>query len=488
MQQLKEILKKIRLENSLDESSIYLEEHNKEVHYSYNHSIAMIKSSNCFSLISYDNLQALAHSIILYYKDKFEDLDSNSDLFFNLKFKNLSGNKKSSKFSHLMNHDYVVKKLKKLKEIYTEVFYLSKSKESYATKHLTSYTNKKVLRENEFLENTYLKNSNGDVFSLKELSRTGEDRASELYAFNKQLEEKSIDMKKTWIFATITCPGIFHINAQKSRNSWNGNTTPKDSVDFINKIWRNFIKEANRQNLNIFGNWSKEPHKSSAVHLHALIYCDFSDVERVNELLKRYTRQAFEDVNCRYYDNKDIQSCKCVVEDSADNLKKVGKKKASPASYIFKYIMKSLLLESFTFVNKNGKEQKVRLDNEDFEAIRAHYKLYKYRRFGFFGIDRCIVLWRELKRFSKLELTTENETLKKLVKMVDDNNFKDFSNSELKLEVNFVYKHNVYDEDGNFAFIYNDGFGDPKKQIVGIEINGVEYKTHNDYELFVKSK
>ncbi|GLX85851.1 hypothetical protein tloyanaT_21030 [Thalassotalea loyana] len=478
MEDLKTLLNGIKLCREKTQSERILEEliaiqeyddlceRNELLQFIYNHSIVQIKQSKKSSIVFYENLSLVTYNLISYYKDKFDSLSSNSEIAFGLKFSQLAGNRKDSKFNHLMDFEYLYKKLEQIKLIYIECINLHKYKMSYVTDRLLDKTKKKLEKEKLYLENTYLKNQSGEVFSLAQLTRDNDTKLAELHAFNKQLELKAEAMGFTWVFATITCPPKFHINPKQSKSDcWDRESTPKDSVNFINKIWSNFRKKIDKLDIDMpFGFWSKEPHSSAAVHKHALIFCRKEDVSAICRWISHYTKLSFSNVGHKYV--HDV-SCKFVVEKTSEKLADKGKKKAKPSSYIFKYIKKGLCISDE--------------DSKEFRQIQSHYKEHKYRRFGFFGIDRCIVLWRELKRFNKLELKTDDEALLELSKMVKDNNFKDFCTSPLKDFVEFIYKDAIYDEYGNFIEYYLDDYGDDKKQICGFVCNGVEYKTRNEY-------
>lgn len=462
-----EFLEKLKL---LDDFLIS-EEKEKLDKFINEHSYNNIRSCKASEIVRFENLSYIAFNLINEFKNKKHYLKYSDVIAFGIKFSSFSGNSKLSKFNRLMNFDYLKSKLKTIRSIYIECYNLNLTKKSYVTDELLFFTKKKLEKEKEFLDNRFLKNNFGSVFSLSDLTRSSEAKASELYAFNKQLEEKADALGYTWIFATITCPPKFHINPQNGSNSWDRESTPKDSVIFLNKIWSNFRKKMNKLEINFFGFWSKEPHASSSVHKHILVYVNKNNVSTVCRCISHYTKVAFEFFSPKVFIPK--VSCFFEIEKESEKLSEKGVKKAKPSSYIFKYIKKSLFDDCSDLNN---------------DKIKAHYKKYKYRRFGFFGIDRCISLWRELKRFNKLGLKTDSEALNSLLEQVKNNNFKDFCVNPLKNVISYFYKDAIYDDSFNLLELPVDKYGDFKKQVRGIISQGVIYKTRFEYTLFVGSQ
>lgn len=462
------------------------EELEQYTYYSNSFHIDQIVEMSASKIMNFKDFHSLSSLLIRYYKEKSHLLDLNSVIAFDIKLKDFCGNSIESKKKRLFNSEILMKKLKKLQYVYAECFRNYKEKSRYVSKYQVLYINKKIIKEQEMLKNTYIRSeSTGKIYNLADMTRSNSSKMSELYCINKQLSQVAESKGFTWIFPTFTCPSKFHINAQ-ARDSWDRESNPKQSSDFISKIWRAIFKRLSQLKISdeIFGCWTKEPHVSMSVHKHALLYVNPEYLKLLKSVIVQCVKNEYEKEGAFFQAGVSV---KIIEEKDSKQLAKKSKKKASPATYIFKYIMKSMLIESCV-IKDNDKDKIIDIDNTDFEAIRAHYRSFSYRRFGFVGLDRCLGFWRELKRFDQLSLdTNNNKTLETLLFYVKTNNFKAFNDSELRKNVKMIYACAEYDEKGNVLSYKKDDFGDDIKIVIGFKIDSQAFVTRTSFEILNKS-
>lgn len=249
--------------------------------------------------------------------------------------------------------------------------------------------------------------------------------------------------------------------------------TPKDSNDFLNTIWTNLKRKLGKLNIFTYGHWCKEPSESMAIHMHALIYCNSHEVETIKKWANHYSEAQFDKFDSDFIENISVKF------DQGD-CQTYQKLKNSKSATISKYINKHLLqcLNISADKSANSKRNKINSNGESEQDIndkvKAHADKFSYRRYSFFGVDKCLKVWRELKRFVIQQGIPEsaNEAFTELLTLAKNNNFKGFLTSKFRNVISLLckpvndIKHNKYRELG--------------VKVSGISIDGVDYCTRQD--------
>jgi len=233
-----------------------------------------------------------------------------------------------------------------------------------------------------YLENTFIGTKDGKTsLKLADIAKKPEHKIAELYTAAKGLEKIQKTKGYSWIFVTVSCPPEFHPNPAKGKRSWDRELTPKDSSQHLQGGWARTRAQTAKNGIEMFGIWSKEPHKDGCPHMHALIYAHSDDLEQIEKNLRNQFGQS-------------DQAVKVVKPDG----------RATPTTYILKYLMKAVGCEQAP--NKKGQ-----IENHD--SVEAASALWGYRKYGFFGVKSSLGLWRELRRTADLEESEIPENIKR---------------------------------------------------------------------------
>jgi len=392
-------------------------------------------------------------------------LTLNYHIAFGIKLKHFSGSSKCSKIKRVIDSKAVYKKLKDTFDIYKEVYFFSKSNNSYVTDFALKKFEQKVLQTEAFLENSVFISNTGQLTSIKSHTTSEKDKASEFHGTCKQLEELATKTNKHWLSATITCPPIFHINPVGRTRCWNGVLTPKHANEFQNKIWENTLRQLTKKQIFPFGHWVKEVNKSSAIHRHALLYCSSSEVPEIKKWLSHYTESAYKKLNSNFVENRAIRydmGHSCEIDEWGI------KRTTGISSYLNKIILFCLNLDNhYSSINKE------KIDAKTVSKTNAHAARYKYRRYGVIGMKKSLTLWRQLKYFAKnTEVLCINSPLGKLTDMAKNNRLSEFMRSSYRKDLSLIYSPKGEDW-GNDKTKYGENI----KKIFGFSFKRINYYT-----------
>lgn len=201
----------------------------------------------------------------------------------------------------------------------------------------------------------------GQSFRLIEMMKgEGKRKAAEIYAMVKGLEAYAKEDGKTWAFLTLTAPARMHSNPKKGKNSWDG-TPPDVACDHLLKNWQE-VEASCRTTLKIVmsGVHVTEAHEDACPHLHGMVFANPEDMGKIEAEFRKKP------------DWKSEAGMKFVLNNG----------KASAASYLFEYILKSI-----------GSIEKLKGENGSNDAWRSTWDI---RSHAFFGMPPK-GLWRDLR-------------------------------------------------------------------------------------------
>lgn len=237
-----------------------------------------------------------------------------------------------------------------------------RSAQKYASKYAVAARTEQNRRNTNYLANTRITNGFKSL-SLAEVARTPAHRAAEVYTIAKGLERLADRKGFSWVFATMTCPPHMHPNPSKGKSSWDG-TTPKDAARFLSEGWARIRARIAKLDIDYHGIWTKEPHQDGCPHMHSLIYADAESLE----LIAGYIADEFggEPATRFQWPNGS----------------------AAPTTYVTKYLLKAI----------GGTMTSAEI--EDASEIETSAAIWGYRRFGLFGIQSAVGLWRMTRRIA----------------------------------------------------------------------------------------
>lgn len=270
--------------------------------------------------------------------------------------------------------------------------------EAYCSAELLRFQEEKDIEQQEFIENTeivYVKNEKEERVALSKFALTDERKASEIYMKVKDLEKEADKKGYIALFTTFTCPAEFHSNPASGRNCWDG-STPRQASDWLSAKLVALNKDRERHDIQTLGMWCKEAHKDQCVHMHSMFFVHPDQADELITLIYKHYSHSDNAVRIVYI--------------SDEEAKKSGKKGASPASYITKYVIKSL-----------------REKSDESMKNKAVARLWGFRMYGFFGKTKTI-LWRAFDRFfdkepCELLKTFKNQVFVHLAKLRQSGSF-----------------------------------------------------------------
>lgn len=273
--------------------------------------------------------------------------------------------------------------------------------EAYCSAELLRFQEEKDIEQQEFIDNTeivYVRNEKEERVALSKFALTDERKASEIYMKVKDLEKEADKKGYIALFTTFTCPAEFHSNPTTGRNCWNG-ATPREASDWLSAKLVSLNKDRERHEIETLGMWCKEAHKDQCVHMHSMFFVRPDQADELIGLIHKHYSHSENAVR--------------IVRISEEEAKKSGKKGASPASYITKYVIKSL-----------------REKSDESMKNKAVARLWGYRMFGFFGRTKTM-LWRTFDKFfnkepHELKSMFKNKAFVKLAELRNANKFWDF--------------------------------------------------------------
>ena len=423
---------------------------------------------------SFDEVRAISFVLARYYKNNPVNHE-NQVIFFEFTFRDVKGADINTRNKRLSVGDYIFNKLSKRKETHNESVLFHKEKGEYCSVSCVEKYKNKLKKREEFLSKRMLVVNENLSISMNEMIETQQQsKLSEVYLTNTMLEQMASNEGRSWMMITLTAPGKYHINPVKGKNRWNKDCSPIECDSFLTRAYRAAYKalkkDVERSKIEeIYGAWSKEPHKSGAIHMHVLFYVLPNEVERYKELFTNALRNSFKREGERFYKNTSINfktQNKDFIEYDKDG--NVTKKAGSGASYLFKYIMKSLNVMEFK--PQEGKRIKI----EDGDKIAAHNSMYNYKRFSFVGVNSCFTKWRLTRQiFKDFEKNPDGEILPDTTKIIFDivknNDIAAFSQLEDVIKIDYKETLNYYGETIKTPigiFIEKEYYLKPKKTII----------------------
>ncbi len=268
---------------------------------------------------------------------------------------------------------------------------VGKDKQRYVSDVTRSHRRHQLRQQRKWIEATKATNdSSGESVPLAKCIRTPEARFSELYTLVKGQEEHFTGRGYVALFVTLTSPARYHPNPSHGSNQWDGSTV-KDSHEWFTHQWQIVRAALNKAGIRMDGFRVTEPHQDGAEHWHLMCYVKKQQLDIVKRTILGHFGHSPQAVRFK-----------------ADFSKNVNEKKATAASYMMKYLIKTLSGEA----TANTEAANDRAFKAEADAADAWRSTWGIRSFQFFGtLFGKQTLWRELRRLKRQPDEPEARTL-----------------------------------------------------------------------------
>lgn len=341
-------------------------------------------------------------------------------LFFDIYLFQING---SNKIDRLRNYKFIKRKLETIAKQQNELKKIKTGqvgiKEEYTSDYSVKMQKQKELNAKKFLNKEFFNPSKNFKIKLSDIVKTDQDKVAELITISKGIENIASIEGYEWRFITITCPSEYHRittikNGKKILNTKYEDYSPSESNKYLQNAWSRIRSLLSKRSINYYGLYCTEPHKDSTPHRHILIYANkesFADQKILDQLSNfqqktknKKNEKDYNDFLNKFQLNYSNTIEACFLQHFNFSLKAIkieypkivqnaeGKKvQATPTTYILKYIMKSLGVSKYD-------DQEV----ENADKVKTTSSIFKYRRYGFFGLKQVLTTYRIMLKIQKL--------------------------------------------------------------------------------------
>ncbi len=294
------------------------------------------------------------------------------------------------------------------------------------------------------------------------------NRINELYFTAKSLEKLATEKKFKWMFVTLTAPPKYHPNPIKGRRSYDPSVGIKGSHEYIKLLWVQIRSILNARGVkaspeHYFGFRTVEPHKDGSIHWHLLIFVN-------KDLQKKLTDAILE---------------KFPAKNSAEIIYgKEGDGSASAATYLYKYIAKSLSREKSKYdtttesAKDNAREEKDLASLRNKERVQAALKTLEIRQYQVFGVCNLTTMFKNINRLNLDTVTPSQGSMLEFVKSYIWRNTDGY--------VNMMKNAKMFGsgtEIGLIKIVTQSSYGEPKKKVIGIRIGTIDFLNDTTYKI-----
>lgn len=276
--------------------------------------------------------------------------------------------------------------------------YVNKARDLYVSSESLERRGQQIRRNASMMENTIMRNEDGQEFTLAELAAKGVGnkaiRRGELMTRIAGFEKIAVECGHGGLFLTVTCPSRMHkwVSAGKGRvyeNDKYDGTSPREAQRYLSACWARIRAKLGREGVGLYGFRIAEPHHDGCPHWHILAFHakawkgrdDVEAAPRISAIFRRY-------LLADSASERGARAHRVKVE-------KIDWSKGSAAGYIAKYVAKNidgLHVENDLYGNPAM---------ETSQRVEAWASTWGIRQFQQIG-GAPVGVWRELRRIKKL--------------------------------------------------------------------------------------
>lgn len=249
-------------------------------------------------------------------------------------------------------------------------------------------------RARKFGERTYLVREDDPTRRIRMADRMASSLTASrarLYSICKGAEELGARAGWTPVFLTLTLPPIWHPNPTKGER--HPDHDPKEhharaACAELQTMWARLRARMQKQRIRWFGVWTREPHKDGCPHQHAMLWLPPENVDALRAAVRyAWPTDAAADIR--------------VLDDEPPP----GVRRASPTSYLMKYLIKAL---NWTPPKADQAEGDAPFDADgdgdhiaNHDRVRAWASETGVRRYGFTGMHGIQRVWQAIHQWGE---------------------------------------------------------------------------------------
>lgn len=264
--------------------------------------------------------------------------------------------------------------------------YVNKARDLYVSNESLARRGKQVRRNQRTLENTLMRNEEGQEFTLAELAAKGTAnkaiRRGELMTRIAGFEKIAIECGHGGLFLTVTCPSRMHKwnsapGGKVYENQKYDGTTPREAQGYLSKCYARIRAKLARDGVGVYGFRIAEPHHDGCPHWHILLFHPAGLVDAIVSIFRRYLLADSQGER-----GADVHRVKAEAIDW---------KRGTAAGYIAKYVAKNIdgLHVGDDLFGNPAMETSARV-----EAWASTWGIRQFQQIG----GAPVGVWRELRR------------------------------------------------------------------------------------------
>lgn len=272
--------------------------------------------------------------------------------------------------------------------------FVHKRKQIYASDQAVRWHRQRLEANRRTLADLLAISNQGDVLSLLEVVERSvanpEHRFIEAMVRIRGMDEWAQENGWIGMMATVTCPSRFHARHMQSGqlNKKYDGSTPRQGNDYLLSVVGRIRSKLDREGIPWKGFRVVEPHHDGCPHTHILIFCQLDHIRAVESVFRRYAMaESPHEAGARKHRLK---------------FERIDRAKGDAASYVAKYIAKSL--------DGKGIEQDLFGNEGEWAALRvvAWARTWGIRQFAFYGNgEATVTLYREYRRIREEDAPIE---------------------------------------------------------------------------------
>jgi len=241
------------------------------------------------------------------------------------------------------------------------------------------------------------------------------EKFSKLYAFVNAMETIAVESNLSSAMLTITLEPEWHPNPAYGEKSWNGKS-PREAHKSFCKRWQSICRDLHRSGVRISGLRVAEPHADACPHYHTWLLYRPEHETRILLTVMRYFQLKLKvrspavagepSADIVYENQKDFIAGRGIPSSLASKgvqveLSRIDRKLSSGASYVMKYIMKTLPASSSDCAKLQGTaEELLKAKTQNMRRVDAYRSIWGINQGQLFGIAKCLTAWEMLRKMN----------------------------------------------------------------------------------------